>query len=228
MLESLTFLLSIVCFSLKLAGTSFSKPLSSAEEAHYLSLCVQGDPRARDKLIEHNMRLVVHIIKKYYASFNDQEDLISIGTIGLIKAVSSFDPNKGVKLATYAARCIENEILMHFRSMKKQAREVFLSDPIETDSDGSPVSLLDMLSREDTIFDDIARDDSTVLLLKCINTRLTEREREIMILRYGLGSRASLTQREIAARKGISRSYVSRIEKKALEKLRECLEDPNQ
>ena len=111
MLESLTFLLSIVCFSLKLAGTSFSKPLSSAEEAHYLSLCVQGDPRARDKLIEHNMRLVVHIIKKHYASFNDQEDLISIGTIGLIKAVSSFDPNKGVKLATYAARCIENAML---------------------------------------------------------------------------------------------------------------------
>jgi RNA polymerase sporulation-specific sigma factor len=219
MMENLVLLLNILCFSLRLGGSSFPKPLSAAEEAYYLELCAQGDENARNILIERNLRLVAHIIKKYYSSTKDQDDLISIGTIGLIKAVSSFDNTKGARLATYAARCIENEILMYFRGIKKQAGDVYLSDPIETDSDGTPIALMDMLAKADTIFVDISRNDKTALLVRYIYSRLTKREREIIILRYGLGSQPPLTQREIAAKKGISRSYVSRIEKKALEKL---------
>jgi RNA polymerase sporulation-specific sigma factor len=218
-MENLVLLLNILCFSLRLGGSSFPKPLSASEEAYYLELCAQGDENARNILIERNLRLVAHIIKKYYSSTKDQDDLISIGTIGLIKAVSSFDNTKGARLATYAARCIENEILVYFRGIKKQAGDVYLSDPIETDSDGTPIALMDMLAKEDTIFEDISRNDNTALLVRYINSRLTKREREIIILRYGLGSQPPLTQREIAAKKGISRSYVSRIEKKALEKL---------
>ena len=178
-------------FSRRLSGGgSFPKPLSAAEEREYLRRYAQGDQEARDVLIERNLRLVAHIIKKYYTQSADQEDLISIGTIGLIKGISSFDPEKGARLATYAARCIENEILMYFRSQKK------LQDR-----------------------------DSALRLHQIIRERLTTREAEIIRLRYGLGGTIPLTQREIAASFGISRSYVSRIEKRALEKLRQELQD---
>ena len=193
-------------FSLRLSGGgSFPKPLSAAEEREYLRRYAQGDQEARDVLIERNLRLVAHIIKKYYTQSADQEDLISIGTIGLIKGISSFDPEKGARLATYAARCIENEILMYFRSQKKLQGEVSLSDSIETDKEGNALQLMD-----DTMLDDIHDRDSALRLHQIIRERLTTREAEIIRLRYGLGGTIPLTQREIAASFGISRSYVSR------------------
>ena len=211
-------------FSLRLSGGgSFPKPLSAAEEREYLRRYAQGDQEARDVLIERNLRLVAHIIKKYYTQSADQEDLISIGTIGLIKGISSFDPEKGARLATYAARCIENEILMYFRSQKKLQGEVSLSDSIETDKEGNALQLMDVVGVDDTMLDDIHDRDSA--LHQIIRERLTTREAEIIRLRYGLGGTIPLTQREIAASFGISRSYVSRIEKRALEKLRQELQD---
>ena len=213
-------------FSLRLSGGgSFPKPLSAAEEREYLRRYAQGDQEARDVLIERNLRLVAHIIKKYYTQSADQEDLISIGTIGLIKGISSFDPEKGARLATYAARCIENEILMYFRSQKKLQGEVSLSDSIDTDQDGNALELMDVVGVDDTMLDDIHDRDSALLLHQIIRERLTTREAEIIRLRYGLGGTIPLTQREIAASFGISRSYVSRIEKRALEKLRQELQD---
>ena len=211
-------------FSLRLSGGgSFPKPLSAAEEREYLRRYAQGDQEARDVLIERNLRLVAHIIKKYYTQSADQEDLISIGTIGLIKGISSFDPEKGARLATYAARCIENEILMYFRSQKKLQGEV-LSDPIETEARAC-LQLMDVVGVDDTMLDDIHDRDSALRLHQIIRERLTTREAEIIRLRYGLGGTIPLTQREIAASFGISRSYVSRIEKRALEKLRQELQD---
>ena len=214
-------------FSLRLSGGgSFPKPLSAAEEREYLRRYAQGDQEARDVLIERNLRLVAHIIKKYYTQSADQEDLISIGTIGLIKGISSFDPEKGARLATYAARCIENEILMYFRSQKKLQGEVSLSDSIETDKEGQCLfQLMDVVGVDDTMLDDIHDRDSALRLHQIIRERLTTREAEIIRLRYGLGGTIPLTQREIAASFGISRSYVSRIEKRALEKLRQELQD---
>lgn len=198
-------------FSLRLSGGgSFPKPLSAAEEQEYLQRCAQGDTQARDILIERNLRLVAHIIKKYYTQNGDQEDLISIGTIGLIKAISSFDPSKGARLATYAARCIENEILMYFRAQKKLQGEVSLSDSIEGDKDGSALQLMDVVGVDDTMLDDIHDRDNAILLHKLIRERLTPREAKIIRLRYGLGGTLPLTQREVAASFGISRSYVSR------------------
>ena len=198
-------------FSLRLSGGgSFPKPLSAAEEREYLRRYAQGDQEARDVLIERNLRLVAHIIKKYYTQSADQEDLISIGTIGLIKGISSFDPEKGARLATYAARCIENEILMYFRSQKKLQGEVSLSDSIETDKEGNALQLLDVVGVDDTMLDDIHDRDSALRLHQIIRERLTTREAEIIRLRYGLGGTIPLTQREIAASFGISRSYVSR------------------
>ena len=170
----------------------------------------QGDQEARDVLIERNLRLVAHIIKKYYTQSADQEDLISIGTIGLIKGISSFDPEKGARLATYAARCIENEILMYFRSQKKLQGEVSLSDSIETDKEGNDLQLMDVVGVDDTMLDDIHDRDSALRLHQIIRERLTTRKAEIIRLRYGLGGTIPLTQREIAASFGISRSYVSR------------------
>ena len=206
-------------FSLRLSGGgSFPKPLSAAEEREYLRRYAQGDQEARDVLIERNLRLVAHIIKKYYTQSADQEDLISIGTIGLIKGISSFDPEKG-------ARCIENEILMYFRSQKKLQGEVSLSDSIETDKEGNALQLMDVVGVDDTMLDDIHDRDSALRLHQIIRERLTTREAEIIRLRYGLGGTIPLTQREIAASFGISRSYVSRIEKRALEKLRQELQD---
>ena len=213
-------------FSLRLSGTgSFPKPLSAAEEQEYLQRYAKGDQEARDILIERNLRLVAYIIKKYYTQSGDQEDLISIGTIGLIKGISSFNPEKGARLATYAARCIENEILMYFRSQKKLQSEVSLSDSIESDQDGNALQLLDVVGVDDTMLDDLHDRDSARQLHQLVAECLTAREAEIIRLRYGLGGTIPLTQREVAASFGISRSYVSRIEKRALEKLHALMEE---
>ncbi len=212
--------------SLRLSGGSFPKPLSAAEEQECLRRCAQGDAEARDILIQRNLRLVAHIVKKYYTQSGDQEDLISIGTIGLIKGISSFNADKGARLATYAARCIENEILMYFRSQKKLQSEVSLSDSIEGDQDGNALQLMDVVGVDDTMLEDLHDRDSALRLRRLIGTCLTPRESEIVRLRYGLGGTVPLTQREVARSFGISRSYVSRIEKRALEKLRTALEGP--
>ncbi|MDD2418814.1 MAG: RNA polymerase sporulation sigma factor SigK [Oscillospiraceae bacterium] len=199
---------------------SFPHPLPIEEERRCLECYRQnGDISARNRLIEHNLRLVAHIIKKYYSSFREQDDLISIGTIGLIKAVNTFDYAKGARLATYASRCIENEILMHFRSNKKTAQDVSFSEPIDTDKDGHPLTLSDVVAENDTIIDEIDLKINAEKLYRYIREILGKRERRIIELRYGLTGEA-LTQREVAYILNISRSYVSRIEKKALEKLK--------
>ena len=198
---------------------SFPQPLSAAQERETLAAMQTGDPAARDKLIEHNLRLVAHVVKKYYASREDQDDLVSIGTIGLIKAVSTFKPDKNIRLATYACRCIENEILMYFRTLRKQSQEVSLSEPIDNDSEGNAISLLDVISCEDTMLEQVELSDRQQLLYRYLTEELDSREREILFLRYGLTGRPPLPQREVADVCGISRSYVSRIEKKALKKL---------
>lgn len=214
-------MLSSMLHSLRLsgAGGSFPKPLRAQEERHYLELAAQGDLEARNILIERNLRLVAHIMKKYYTQTRDQEDLISIGTIGLIKGISSYKPDKGVRLATYAARCIENEILMYFRSQKKLQGEVSLSDSIDTDQDGNSLSFMDVISVDDTMLEDLSASETRGVLRCLVQTCLTPRERDIVEQRYGLDGKPPRTQREIAAACGISRSYVSRLEKKALEKL---------
>ena len=200
-------------FSLRLSGTgSFPRPLSAAEERLWLERYAKGDPEARNVLIERNLRLVAHIIKKYYTQSDDQEDLISIGTIGLIKGITSFDPSKGARLATYAARCIENEILMHFRAQKKFQGEVSLSDSIDADQDGNALELMDVVGVDDTMLDDLYDRESALRLRQLVQTHLTAREAEIIRLRYGLGGTMPLTQREVAAAFGISRSYVSRCQ----------------
>ena len=181
----------------------------------------EGDKKARQELIEHNLRLVSHIIKKYYSGYDEQEDLISIGTVGLIKAVDSFNADKGIRLATYAARCIENEILMYFRSKKRDANVISVNEPIETDSEGNPLTLIDLIYTDDTISDDIHLKNSIKRLYELIGQMTDEREKEIIIKRYGLYNQKELTQREIAAQMGISRSYVSRIEKRILGELKE-------
>lgn len=210
-------------YSLRLGNGSFPKPLTKAEEEHYLALAAKGDVEARNILVERNLRLVAHVMKKYYTAPCDQEDLISIGTIGLIKGVSTFDGSKGARLATYAARCVENEILMHFRRAKKTAGDVSLSEFIETNKDGSALSLMDVVCSDEDLFEDMATREQCDRLGDAIEKTLTERERLIVELRYGLGGRSPLTQREVAEETGVSRSYVSRIEKKALEKLRRAL-----
>ena len=198
-------------FSLRLSGGgSFPKPLSAAEEREYLRRYAQGDQEARDVLIERNLRLVAHIIKKYYTQSADQEDLISIGTIGLIKGISTFDASKGARLATYAARCVENEILMYFRSQKKTASDVSLSECIETGKDGTSLSLMDVIDSEEDLFEDLSAREMHGKLREIMQQVLTPREREILTLRYGLSNQPPQTQRELAARCGISRSYVSR------------------
>ena len=191
------------------SGGSFPRPLKAEEERMYLERCAAGDLEARNILIEHNLRLVAHIIKKYYTQTDDQDDLISIGTIGLIKGISTFKPDKNVRLATYASRCIENEILMHFRSRKKLQGEVSLSDTLEADGDGSSLSLMDVISVDDDMLDNLDARESCIKVRQCVKNCLNEREAMIIGLRYGLGGQNPLTQREIAARCGISRSYVS-------------------
>ena len=214
-------LMNSILLMLRIApGDSFPKPLSRAEEQEYLARWAQGDVEARNLLVEHNLRLVAHIMKKYYTQTDDVDDLISIGTIGLIKGVNTYKPDKGVRLATYASRCIENEILMHFRSRKKSAGDVSLSDALDVDGDGSGLSIMDVVAQEDDMAERIGNAELCQELLRSIETSLTKREARIIRLRYGLDGAAPMTQKETAQLCGISRSYVSRIEKKALEKLR--------
>ncbi|MBQ2286122.1 MAG: RNA polymerase sporulation sigma factor SigK [Acutalibacteraceae bacterium] len=212
---------SIYYFALHVKGAgSFPAPLSAEKEAELLEKCRNGDQNARNELIEHNLRLVAHIVKKYYHSGADQDDMISIGTIGLIKAVSTFNSEKGIRLATYAARCIENEILMYFRNQKKSAQDVFISDPIDTDKDGNALTLIDVIADGSDIAEEIDTKIKLEKLKVILSGCLDEREKKIIEMRYGIGGREELTQREIAKKLNISRSYVSRIEKSALEKLR--------
>ena len=207
-------------------GGSFPRTLSAAEEKEYVTRWVEkGDIEARNKLIEHNLRLVAHIVKKYYSMTADQDDLISIGTIGLIKGISTFKPEKNARLATYASRCIENEILMYFRSTRKSAGDLSLSDSIDSDGDGNNLSILDVLAEDDDMFERLSAGEMGENVRKYVDTILDERESRIIYLRYGLDGSEPLTQRETADKCGISRSYVSRIEKKALAKLKEALEE---
>ncbi|MBP3706173.1 MAG: RNA polymerase sporulation sigma factor SigK, partial [Clostridia bacterium] len=199
---------------------SFPPPLSAKKEEELLALNAKGDINAKNQLIEHNLRLVAHIVKKYYTTGCDQDDLISIGTIGLIKAISTFNSGKGIRLATYAARCIENEILMHFRNLKKTAQDVYISDPIDTDKDGNALTLIDVIADDKDIAEEIETKIKLDKLKVLLNGTLDRREKEIIDMRYGLNGQPELTQREIAKKLGISRSYVSRIEKATLEKLR--------
>ena len=217
-------MLSSMLYSLRLSSGSFPKPLSAKEEQEYLEKAAAGDLEARNILIERNLRLVAHIMKKYYAQTSDQEDLISIGTIGLIKAVSTFDAGKGIRLATYAARCVENEILMHFRSQRKSASDVSLSDYIETGKAGTALSLMDVVCQDDDLFDRVSNREDVRLLRQYIGQVLDPREQKVLTLRYGLDGKEPLPQREVAQQCNISRSYISRIEKKALEKLRSAFE----
>ena len=207
------------------APGSFPKALTSDEEARLLEQMADGDDSARKKLIEHNLRLVAHIAKKYYAGCADQDDLISIGTIGLIKAVSSFKPAKGIRLATYAARCIENEILMYFRSAKKSAQDAYISDPIDTDKDGNTLTLIGVITDNTDIVEDLDLKVKLEKLKEYLKDTLSERELTVIELRYGLKGGKELAQREVAKLLGISRSYVSRIEKKALSKLKDRFEE---
>lgn len=201
-------------------GSSFEKPLTARQEREAFAAMAAGDAKARQTLIEHNLRLVAHIIKKHYSNAREQEDLVSIGTIGLIKAVDTYDLSKGRRLTTYAATCINNEILMYFRSGKKSAQDVSLSEPIDTDGEGRPLTLIDVLAEEDTIVEDLNRKINIQKLEGYFRECLEEREQLILRLRYGLGGGQELTQWQVAQRLGISRSYVSRLETRALTKLR--------
>lgn len=202
-------------------GSAFPKPLSSAEERECFIRMSQGDQNARSKLIEHNMRLVAHVVRKYYGSSADQDDLISIGTIGLIKAVSSYNYGRNIRFATYASKCIDNEVLMYFRSLRKTALDVYMDDPIDTDKDGNIMTLMDIITVDDNMIDKIDSRIKAGSLYEFVETVLDERETEIITDRYGLYGTKPLTQREVAKKLNISRSYVSRIEKRALEKLRD-------
>ena len=202
---------------------SFPRPLSKEKEREYLERWEQGDIEARNLLVEHNLRLVSHILKKYYTQSEDNDDLISIGTIGLIKGINTYRADKGVRFATYVSRCIENEILMYFRTQKKSAGDISLSEALDMEGDGNGLAIIEVIAREDDMIERIGSREQCRLLYESIERDLTEREAEIIKMRYGLGGRQSKTQRETAQAYGISRSYVSRIEKRALEKLRLAL-----
>lgn len=219
-------MLNSLFFSLRVSdgGGSFPRPLKADEERMYLERYAAGDLEARNVLIEHNLRLVAHIVKKYYTQSSNQDDLISIGTIGLIKGISTFKADKNVRLATYASRCIENEILMHFRSQKKLQGEVSLSDTLDGDGDGNSLSLMDVISADDDMLENLDARDSCIQVRQYVERCLSDREKMIITMRYGLNNQPPKTQREIAAQSGISRSYVSRIEKKALKKLKDAFE----
>lgn len=204
--------------------SSFPKPLNTKDEAIALQKMKNGDPDARALLIERNLRLVSHIVKKYYSKTNDTDDLISIGTIGLIKAIDSFNPEKNIRLATYAARCIENEILMHFRNIRKNSGDIYLGDSIEVDKDGNPLTIQDTIRDNTDLAENLETKVKWEKVSKIIENMEDEREKEIIILRYGLDNKKPLTQREVAARLNISRSYVSRIEKKILNDIKNAVE----
>ncbi|MGG3688477.1 RNA polymerase sporulation sigma factor SigK [Caldifermentibacillus hisashii] len=209
----------LVFFVSYVKNNAFPQPLSPAQERKYLKLMAEGDMEARNILIEHNLRLVAHIVKKFENTGEDQEDLISIGTIGLIKAIESFSEGKGTKLATYAARCIENEILMHLRALKKTKKDVSLHDPIGRDKEGNEISLIDVLKSDSEDVIDTIQLNMELEKVKEYISILDEREKEVIIGRFGLGMEKEKTQRELAKDLGISRSYVSRIEKRALMKM---------
>ena len=210
MFANVWLLLGSLFYSLQLHSGSFPQPLTEEEEQKFLALSAQGDLEARNILVERNLRLVAHIMKKYYAQTADQEDLISIGTIGLIKGITTFDPGKGARLATYAARCVENEILMYFRAGRKSAQDVSLSDYIDTGTDGAPLALQDVVSEDTDLMEQVAGKESVRNLRRAMDSCLTEQEQLVIRLRYGLGTEEPLRQREVADRTGISRSYVSR------------------
>lgn len=199
---------------------AFPPALNQKDEKKYIDMMNNGDEKAKSILIEHNLRLVAHIVKKFNSDSDEQDDLISIGTIGLIKAINSFDEDKGIKLATYASKCIENEILMYFRGRKKLSQDVSINDPIDVDSEGNPLTLMDIISIDDTTADEIDLKIKINDLYKYIEEIEDEREREILIERYGLYGLNPLTQKQIAKQMDISRSYVSRIEKRAIENLK--------
>lgn len=222
MFEILGFLGQYICFFILhvCGGGSFPKPLSEKQEKIYLKRAANGDKEARNKLVEHNLRLVAHIIKKYYGTQSEQDDLVSIGTIGLIKAVDTYDMNKNIRLSSYASRCIENEILMHFRNAKKSAQDISLNEKIDTDKDGNPLTLLDIMAVDDNIIDTLDLKFNSRKLGQYINEELDEREKKIIILRYGLNGNEPMTQKNVAKLLDISRSYVSRIETRALKILK--------
>lgn len=222
MFDILGLLGQYVCFFILhvCGGGAFPKPLSEKKEREYLERFKNGDMQARNILVEHNLRLVAHIIKKYYGKQDEQDDLVSIGTIGLIKAINTFNPDKKIRLSSYASRCIENEILMYFRSAKKSAQDISLNETIDTDKDGNPLTLLDVLSVDDNILDNLDMKLNSKKLGKFIDEELSEREKTVIVLRYGLNGREPMTQKNVAKLLNISRSYVSRIETKALKQLR--------
>ena len=201
----------------------FPPPLPAEEERQAFLQAGQGDEAARQKLILHNLRLVSHIVRKYYSTAQNPEDLVSIGTIGLVKAVDTFHVENGAKFATYAAKCVQNEILMHFRSQKKHLTEVSLNETIDVDREGNPLTYIDVICSDEDIAEEIDRKMMTGRMLQCVKTVLTPRERQIIVMRYGLNGKRPLAQREVALALGISRSYVSRIEKGAIEKLRAAI-----
>lgn len=223
----LGFLFSLVskcfCLILRTSDThSFPPPLSKEEEHALFIRTRRGDLAARNKLIEHNLRLVAHIVKKYYNAARDQDDLISVGTVGLIKAIDSFDISNGARFATYAGKCLQNEILMYFRSQKKHASVTSINEPVDVDKDGNPLTYLEIIAAPDDIVDSIDRKIKLEKIIKAIKNTLDERERRIMMLRYGLNkSGKHYAQRDVAEMLGISRSYVSRIEKSAIDKIKE-------
>ena len=225
MIPAVWLVLSGLLYSLQLQTGSFPRPLTAREEQYYLNLSAKGDLEARNILVERNLRLVAHIMKKYYTQTSDQEDLISIGTIGLIKGITTFDASKGARLATYAARCVENEILMYFRSQKKCSQDVSLSDYIETSTDGTALSLMEVVAEEEDLFESICTRQRSEQVRRAVSEHLKGREKQVIQLRYGLNGNVPQRQREVAKILGISRSYVSRIETKALEKLERALSD---
>ena len=224
--DFLNFIISKVLFFCgSIVGDSFPKPLSSEEEKKHFALAKEGNEESRQKLILHNLRLVSHIVRKYYSGAPDSEDLVSIGTIGLVKAVDTFKPESQIRFATYAARCIQNEILMHFRIQKKRNGEVSLGETIDVDRDGNPLTYMDIICTNEDLGEELDKKTQIERALRLIKSSLDEREKQIIIMRYGLfGLSKSYTQKEIAQKLNISRSYVSRIEKSALATLKSALE----
>ena len=222
-------MVNLIFFALHVTNRgSFPRPLTAKEEQEAIEKMEQGDKEARERLIIHNLRLVAHIVKKYHNTDKDQEDLLSIGTIGLMKAIDSFKSGKNIKLATYASRCIENEILMSLRAGKKSANDVLINEPIDFDNEGNPLTLLDIIAEDSNLVEQIDLKIKGERLLHYVNTLLTPNERYIIFKRYGLDGKDEQTQLEISKELGISRSYVSRIEKKALQKMRDAYNQPKE